>query len=275
MSCAACGAVAKGVEGMTGRIMRRAALALAALGGLVAAHSPAAACALRFGWEQYGVYSFASATGEPTGIDVELFKEAAREAGCRVQFDELPWARIVAEIEKGTLDVASSASRTRERDAFARFSIPYRQADVALFVRTGEVGRYALASLADIVRAGFRLGVIAEYHYADAVARLMEEPAFRAQVEGAADYPVNIQKLLHGRIDGFLADDVGVMISEARAVGAEERIERYPLFIAAEDLHYMFSHAAVDAATVEAIDRSLARMAADGRLQAIFDRFLK
>ncbi len=121
------------------RFRRFVAMALVALFCCAAAPDRAeAACALRVGWTQYPVYTFKDAQGNVTGIDAELTNAIAKDIGCTVKLVELPWARIVSEIRNGTLDMTSSASRTPEREAFARFSDPYREAEVAIFVRRGE-----------------------------------------------------------------------------------------------------------------------------------------
>jgi polar amino acid transport system substrate-binding protein len=132
-----------------------------------------------------------------------------------------------------------------------------------------------LNGLEEIPAIGFRLGYIGNYYYGAEFARLMEDPPFATHLEDAATYAINIRKLLAGRIDGFIVDDVGVMGSEAAALGVLDQIERYPLAIASKDLHFMFSRASVDPVLVTAINRSLAAMKADGRLQAITDRFLE
>jgi polar amino acid transport system substrate-binding protein len=115
---------------------------------------------------------------------------------------------------------------------------------------------------------------VAGYYYGAEFARLMKDPAFAAHVEGATDYPINIRKLLYRRIDGFLVDNIGVMVGEMNNLGITDRLERYPLRIAAERLHLMFSKKSVDPSIVRAVNASLAKMKADGRLQSIMDRFL-
>lgn len=258
------------------RFRRFAVIALIALFFCAAESGRAnASCALRVGWTQYPVYTFKDAQGNVTGIDAELTRAIANDIGCTSKFVELPWARIVSEIRNGTLDMTSSASRTPEREAFARFSDPYREAEVAIFVRRGESNTYRLDGLSSIPETGFKLGIVVAYYYGAEFQRLMNNAAFAAQVEGATDYPINIRKLLHGRIDGFLVDDIGVMVGEMKLLGVEEQLERYPLRIAAESLHMMFSKKSVDTATIESINASLATMKADGRLKSIMDRFLK
>lgn len=105
--------------------------------------------------------------------------------------------------------------------------------------------------------------------------RLDEGLVLRQPPGDAPTYAINIQKLLARRNDGFIVDDIGVMGSEAAALGVLDQVERYPLAIASKDLDFMFSRASVDPVLIAAIDRSLAATKADGRLQAIADRFLK
>ena len=117
--------------------LSRFCAAVAAAMTLLGASAGAKACVLRVGWEPYGVYTFRDADGQATGIDIEMMRTVAKEVGCRTHFTERPWARILLEIEQGELEVTTSASRNREREAFAHFSRPYREAEVALFVRRG------------------------------------------------------------------------------------------------------------------------------------------
>lgn len=238
------------------------------------AASPAAGCTLGFGWEPYRPYAYEE-NGEVMGMDVMLLRLLAGEQGCSLMVKQLPWARLLLELRAGNIDVSASTSWTPERAEFALFSIPYRRSEVAIFVRRGEGGRYALNSLADIPAIGFRLGYIRDYYYGAEFAHLMESSFFASHLEDAPSYAINIQKLLARRIDGFIVDDIGVMGSEAAALGALDQVERYPLAIASKDLYFMFSRASVDPVLVAAINRSLAAMKADGRLQAIIDRFLE
>jgi polar amino acid transport system substrate-binding protein len=231
-----------------------------------------ASCELRVGWEPYLPYQFATEDGEVTGADVVLIRELASAIGCEVVFEELPWARQLLELEQGTLDVAMSASWTPERAAYARFSIPYRRADMAIFVRRGTVAQYPLRALAEVPGIGFRLGVILGYYYGPEFEELKQDPAFAAYIDPAADYPTSIKKLLHGRIDGLLVDDVAVMRAEARRLGVADRVERYPLPMPGDEFHLMFSRRSVAAEVVAAVDRQLQVMKASDRIQAILDQ---
>ena len=146
---------------------------------------------------------------------------------------------------------------------------------MAIYVRRGEVGIYQLESLGAVAKTGFRLGVIAGYHYGPEFADLMRDPAFTGFVDEAIDYRTNIRKLMHGRIDGYLVEDVGVMLAEAKTLGVLDQIERYPMAIPGEKLHLMFSRKSVEPELVDAANASLARIMADGRLSKFVDRHMK
>lgn len=235
----------------------------------------AATCALTVGWEPYVPYQFTSEKGEVTGADVELMRTIAKEIGCQAVFKEMPWARQLSELKHGTLDVAMSASKTPERKSYARFSMPYRQSDMAIFVRNGTASQFPLSGLSDISRADFRLGVIFGYYYGDEFETLKEDPTFASHVDAAADYPTNIRKLLHERIDGFLVDDLVVMRAAVRDLGFADRVERHPLYIPGDEFHFMFSRQSVDPELIATVNRTLERMKSDGHIEVIFREFVQ
>jgi polar amino acid transport system substrate-binding protein len=246
-----------------------AAVALAPLG------APAAEpCTLRVGWEPYAPFTFADEKGEATGADIDLIAAVADAIGCTIVPVELPWARILKEVEQGTLDVSTSTSRTPERDRWALFSRPYRETEIAIYVRRGETPRFALQDLADITEQQLMLGVIVDYYYGEALAEAAGDPDFAAWIDGAPDYQTNIRKLVSGRIDGFLVEDVEVIEAELARMGMSGRVERYPLRIPGQKLHFMFSRETVEPDLVAQVDATIAQMRADGRLDAITAKYL-
>ena len=237
--------------------------------------SPAAEpCTLRVGWEPYAPFTFADENGEATGADIDLITAVADAIGCAIVPVELPWARILKEVEQGTLDLSTSTSRTPERDQWALFSRPYRETEIAIYVRRGETQRFALQELADIPEQQLRLGVIVDYYYGEALAEAASDPDFAAWIDGAPDYPTNIRKLVSGRIDGFLVEDVAVVEAELARMGMSEAVERYPLRIPGQKLHFMFSRETVEPDLVAQVDAAIAQMRADGRLDAITAKYL-
>jgi polar amino acid transport system substrate-binding protein len=250
-------------------------IAMLALTGVVVASAVRAECTLVLGWEPYAVYTFIKRGSILTGADIELIRAVAKVVGCSLQYRQYGWHRILEQLKEGRIDVATSATRSPERERYAFFSVPYRQAEMAIYVRRGETGRFDIPSLHALAGTDFRLGTIGGYDYGAPFSGLILDPAFAARVRPAPDYKAALRRLVDGRVDGFLTEDVGVMVAEARALGVEAEVERYPLALPAQEIRFMFSRASVDPAIVAAFDDSLTRMKADGRIRAIIDSFLK
>lgn len=252
---------------------------LRALGALLVLLAPIWAgaqerCTLSVGWEPYRPFSYQDQDGTATGVDLELMKLLGREIGCTVTFKQLPWTRHLLELEAGLVDVATSVRKNPEREGYGWFSDPYRENRVAIYVRRGEAGRYTLDSLAAIAKTGFKLGIVDGYYYGAEFEALLKDPAFARQVESTVDNATNIRKLIYGRLDGVLAEDLDVLQAEARALGLYERLESYPLAIPGSQFHLLFSKKSVAPATVAAVNASLAGIKADGRLQQLLERFI-
>ncbi len=228
------------------------------------------------GWEPYAVYTFRDpVTGRVAGADVEVIEAALSPLDCDVELVELPWTRILLGLEHGDLDLASSASHTPERERWAYYTRPYREAQIALFVRRGDSERWVLKSLADIAGQRFSLGTIAGYHYTDDIAALLKQESIASRVDSAVNYETNIRKLLHGHLDAYLVEDVAVMIAEAKALGVLDRLERHPLPLGGEPLHFVFSRATVDPALVEAVDERLQELKSNGTVARVIEKYLR
>lgn len=230
-------------------------------------------CSLSVGWEPYGTRIYVDEAGAVTGSDIELMRTLAQEIGCTITFKQLPWTRHLLELQAGHIDVATSVRWTAERETFGWFSDVYRHDEMALYVLRGTVGNYRLTGLAALPETGFKLGVISGYYYGPEFEALMADPAFARQVEAASDYATNLRKLIHGRIDGVLADDVTVVIAVAKALGLHERLEQHPLPIPGNTSHLLFSKKSVAPALVAAVNARLASMKSDGRLQRILGQY--
>ena len=209
------------------------------------------------------------------GADIDLMRHVADAIGCDPRFEELPWARQLLELRSEALDVAMSASWTAERAEFVHFSVPYRQSEMAIYVRAGTASLYPLGSLGDVPLIEFDLGVISGCYYGEEFEDLEKDPAFAARIDPAPDYQTNIRKLLHERIDGLLVDDVAAVRAEAQALGVLDLVEPHPLHMPGDAFHLMLGRASIDSAPVAAIDGRLEEMRADGSLAAIMARFLE
>ncbi len=233
---------------------------------------PAAACTLSLGWEPFAPFQMADG-GRVTGLDVDLFRAVAETIGCTVTPREIPWRRLLANLETGSADAAMGATKTPEREAFAQFSDAYRADEFVLFVRAGEIGRFGSDGLASMEANRLSLGVVGGYNYGETFTSLMTSRRFQRLVQTASGSDLNLRKLLAGRIDAFLENRfVGAAL--ARAEGAGDRVESHPAVVSADDVHFMFSRASVAPEVVASFDRMLETMRADGRYDQVVGRYL-
>lgn len=110
-----------------------------------------------------------SATGELTGVAVDLGKELARRVG--VPFQAVAYSNppaLIGGAKSGEWDVAMSGINA-ERAAAMDFSAPYMEVEQGYLVRAG----VPVATAADVDKAGIRIGVLeksgAELHLSKAL----------------------------------------------------------------------------------------------------------
>lgn len=239
---------------------------------LAVSGAPAGACSLTMGWEAYEPFQMQSGT-TVTGLDVDLFQEVAKQAGCAVVPREVPWKRLLSDMEAGRMDAAIGASLTPDREAYARFSKPYRQDEFVLFMRKGDTARLGKGGIAEASTNGARLGIVGGYEYGDAFKALQANPAFAKLLQEASETKLNLRKLLANRIDAFIENRF-VGLALARQEGAFDKIEVHPVPVSSDAVHFMFGRKSVTEATALSFDAALEAMRNDGRYDKVVARYL-
>lgn len=230
------------------------------------------ACSLSLGWEVFEPFQLQDGDSAG-GLDVTLFQEAAKEVGCSVTTQQVPWRRLLGDLEKGRTDAAMGATATPERETFAWFSEPYRDDEFVLFLRKGEAAKLGPKGIGAIADAGLRLGVVGGYEYGAAYDAAAENPAFAELVDAAPDTRLNLRKLLINRIDAFIENRfVGLaVLRQENAVG---KVDIHPTPVSTDPVVFMFSKASVSEDVVKRFNAALAAMKADGRFDAIAAQYL-
>lgn len=200
------------------RLHRRDALLLAALpltglGRAVWAQPPAP---LRVGWGDYPPFQRSGPDG-PVGLDVELLGLLARLCGERLEWLRLPWARQLADLAQGELDLMTSATYTPERLGFADYTLPYRQERVALMALAG--GPPAPARLADLKGRGVRIGAIRGVVFPPVVQRELDDPELQRLLVPLHANDLSLSALRGRRVDYVIDDPLTVLFRAAQAPG--------------------------------------------------------
>ena len=255
--------------------MRRIISVAAAALALASFEARAEDCKLVAAWETWDPYQMKDSSGKVTGFDVEFLEGVGKKAGCSVEFQEAIWVRILNGIKSGSFDVTMGASKTPEREEFARFSTPYRAEKMVLFIRKGEASKWSLKSMKDAVALKMRLGVITDYEYGDEYANLIKnDAAFKALVDEVSNSEPSLKKLLAKRIDGFL-DDQFVGIALLKKEGAADKVEESSLGVSSSDVHFMLSKKSVSPEKLAVINKGIADFKASPEYKALLDKYLK
>ncbi len=103
---------------------------------------------LRIGWDSKAPYHYMEQKGQTeylTGMDVELVRMIAADAGFRIDFEEMDWASNLVNVRSGESDVALGAFYDEDRALYALFSDPYRVEKQVLFLDRSTMPQFAPA----------------------------------------------------------------------------------------------------------------------------------
>jgi polar amino acid transport system substrate-binding protein len=175
---------------------------------------------------EYPPYSSQSLPGG--GSIVELTVRAFATQGYRPQIDFLPWARVRAELQKGTYQGALALWPQEIREENLTASRPLFYSQLGLFVRQREPVHFL--SLQDL--RGQRVGIVRGYGYPP---RILTSGII---TEEAIDDLSNLRKLAARRFDLVLLERIvgeHLVASDAelrgRLVWQEPALERIPLMV--------------------------------------------
>jgi len=211
-----------------------------------------AACRIVAGFGPGAPYNYPDKEGKNIGIDADILRISLAEVGCDIEYRPLPWKRVLAQIEAGTLDATMSASYKDERAKFAHYSVPYRgNPHVIIMDKSATV---SATSLLEYLENGHSLGVVLGWHYTNKIRALLETPRFKKQIIIMPKF-INIIKMQKKkRILGFLANP-----SMLAGIVGKERIEQdYRMIRADIDiLHFLFSRKSVSTEIAQKFNRNL------------------
>ncbi|HCY88238.1 MAG TPA: amino acid ABC transporter substrate-binding protein [Desulfobacteraceae bacterium] len=133
------------------------------------------------------------------GISIEVATAAFASQGYTYTHKIMPWARAENAVKTGKIDILPNTWHTDKRTGYLKYSEPYASNEVKFIKKKGDDFEYnGMASL-----AGKKIGIILSYGYGD---EFMNSKDFKR--EAVSDFMTNIKKLVAGRIDLSLGDEI-------------------------------------------------------------------
>lgn len=195
-------------------------------------------------WPPY-VYVHA---GQPAGADFEIVRAVFRQLGHDIHLEFLPWKRCLSMVKEGEADALLDMVRTPDREAYLLFPSEHLStSNYTLFYLTSKPITYR--SVDDL--SGLVIGTRASYSYSelfDNATHFIKEPVH--------DVALNIRKLMAGRIDAFVANEV-LGERALREHGLEDRISHTQRAISSDGIYIGFSRKRCTKDFVAAYDRAL------------------
>ena len=199
------------------------------------------------------------------GLSIEIVKAAFAAEGYTLEHRFMPWARAEQEVRKGQIDILPNTWYSKERIHYYKFSKAYAANQIKFIKKKWDPFEYnGIESL-----TGKSVGVIMGYAYND---EFMNATNFKR--EGVSRFVLNIQKLIRGRIDLTLEDEiVAKSILNKEAPELLEQIEFTQNVLARNDLYIVCSieNSRCDM-IIKAFNKGLEAIKADGTITRIFEQ---
>ncbi len=136
------------------------------------------------------------------GLCIEIVRAAFETQGFILTFKNTPWARAIKGVKDGQFDILPNAWLSKERTKFLLYSKPYAACVVKVVKRKGDPFEYTgINSL-----TGKKIGVVRGADYGPEF-----NNAKNFSKEEATNLIQNIKKLILGRIDLTLEDEIGLI----------------------------------------------------------------
>lgn len=232
-------------------------------------------------WEPYQFNRPSTGGYELSGMDVTLVRAFARSLDMDVKYEEVAWKQHQLDLESGARDIAAGATYTDARAQYAYFSKPYRFEENSLFTLQKAKKKLNFSNikelLAQIRLQNYKLGAIKGFTYA--------APEINAFITDQANEDIvilgettthNLQALIRGDVDGFLADRVvgaASILTNQLTNRSDPIVMEIPLHIKTP-IHLMFSKKTIPIDVVEKFNKIIVDFIDTDRYKRIVSYYL-
>ncbi|WP_233078075.1 substrate-binding periplasmic protein [Rheinheimera soli] len=232
----------------------------------------AAPCQLKLGFESWEPYQYVGLEQQASGLDIEIVQAVAGRMNCTLVLQHGTWQELLGQFRQGQLDVLLGASKTVAREEFALFSEPYRAEQFQLFVRKNDADKYNFQSVAEMVAAKHKVGLISDYYYGEQISALYSDEHMRPQFVESSMSEQNIAVLLDDQVDAVLEDSfVGAAI--IRRKGLEQQVQPHPVKLPESPIYVMFSKSTVKPELVSSFNQALQQLKDSGDYQQLLSKY--
>ncbi len=219
-------------------------------------------------------FYYHDATGQWTGLEVELARALVEGAGFIPEFVGLPWSRALDSMKTGEIHLMMNVSNTPERSEYMAWIGPERMSRMILAVRK-EDAALPIQTLDDLVAIaqarGSKFGIKQDTYYSAEFNARLEDPQFAQWFETVSDELLNPSKVASGRTLGWFQDEALVRYTIAHDPAGANLVV-HPFALREEEVYFGISKAGVSAQMLNLLQEAFLRLEQDGTLAALRDR---
>jgi len=223
-------------------------------------------------WQARANYSYVDVDGQYTGYDAELIRLVSGMLNCKIVFLPMTWKRSIIEIQLGNIDIMASASKTKERAAFAHFSEPYRQEKISIFINKEKMNRFSFHSIAELFQSEISLVMIRGAFYGKEFNDRRDQPGSKLNIFEVNNFRQPVEMLAWGHVDAYIGNPV-IIKGYLKKLKLVDKVVIHPLLIHLNNVHYLLSKKNISLELLEKFDAAIIQLKQEGTIKKLMSQF--
>jgi len=226
-------------------------------------------CRLKYGWADWAPLQYIDASGELTGVQIDLVKAVSKAVGCDIEYIKLSWAQILKGLKSGDIDFTANATENDIRKTFAYFSIPYRRDIFSFWVRDEERVRFDHQTVEEIMKSGMKLGLISDQLYSPEIELWRKDPVFSKNITYTEEIDDLILLLEERKVESIV-EDAYIIAFRKRLGGFSRNISHLSIQTFGYPVAFMFSKKTTSKELAEKYNQKMRELKNTSTFQSIW-----
>ena len=210
----------------------------------------------------YPPFEMIDASGQPTGLSVDLAKALAADLKRPLKLENIPFVGLIPSLQSGKIDcIISSMTATEERSKSIAFSDPYLKTGLALLAGQDS----SLTGLGDLDQQG-RVVVVRQGTTGEVWARATLK---QAQILAVEKESSAVLEVIQGKADAFIYDQMSVWQNGEKHPGKVR-----PLLSPIREEMWAIGLRQSDTALKDQVNQFLQKFRQEGGFEQLGDKYL-
>ena len=226
-------------------------------------------CHLKYGWADWAPLQYIDASGELTGVQIDLVNSVSKAVGCEIEYIKLPWTQILQDLKSGKIDFTANATESEIRKTYGYFSIPYRRDTFSFWVRNQDRPRFEQQTVEELMKSGMKLGLITDQLYSPEIEFWEKDPVYSKNISYTEEID-DLLLLLENRKVESIVEDAYIIAYRKRLGGFSRNISHLSIKTFGYPVAFMFSKKTTSKKLVEKYNQTMRELKHTSVFQSIW-----